>query len=415
MEKKCTRLPFDQRVYLASPTMHGDELKYITEAFATNWVSTVGENIDCVESALSQILRKRYSVALSSGTGALHMAIKCCAEKLYGKSESGAGTLAGKKVFCSDLTFAATINPVLYEGGEPVLIDSEYDTWNMDPIALERAFERNPDVKLVVLVHLYGTPAKMDQICSICKRHGALLVEDAAEALGASYRGEPLGSFGDIGVISFNGNKIITGSCGGLIVTDDREDMLRIRKWSTQSREPVAWYQHTEVGYNYRMSNLIAGVIRGQLPYLQEHIDKKRAIYEFYREQLRDLPLSMNPFEIGEGIPNHWLSCLLISKEAMCEQRRTDDAASYTHRSGKTCPTEIHERLSALNIEARPVWKPMHLQPIFSGYSFVNADGRPETDVGADLFQRGLCLPSDIKMTPEQMETVAQTIRRCFE
>ena len=295
------------------------------------------------------------------------MAIKCCAEKLYGKPESDAGTLAGKKVFCSDLTFAATINPVLYEGGEPVLIDSEYDTWNMDPIALERAFERYPDVRLVVLVHLYGTPAKMDQICSICKRHGALLVEDAAEALGASYRGEPLGSFGDIGVISFNGNKIITGSCGGLIVTDDREDMLRIRKWSTQSREPVAWYQHTEVGYNYRMSNLIAGVIRGQLPYLQEHIDKKRAIYEFYREQLRDLPLSMNPFEIGEGIPNHWLSCLLISKEAMCEQRRTDDAASYTHRSGKTCPTEIHERLSALNIEARPVWKPMHLQPIFSG------------------------------------------------
>ena len=273
MEKKCTRLPFDQRVYLASPTMHGDELKYITEAFATNWVSTVGENIDCVESALSQILRKRYSVALSSGTGALHMAIKCCAEKLYGKSESGAGTLAGKKVFCSDLTFAATINPVLYEGGEPVLIDSEYDTWNMDPIALERAFERYPDVRLVVLVHLYGTPAKMDQICSICKRHGALLVEDAAEALGASYRGEPLGSFGNIGVISFNGNKIITGSCGGLIVTDDRDDMLRIRKWSTQSREPVAWYQHTDIGYNYRMSNLIAGVIRGQLPHLQEHIE----------------------------------------------------------------------------------------------------------------------------------------------
>ena len=413
MEKKCTRLPFDQRVYLASPTMHGDELKYITEAFATNWVSTVGENIDCVESALSQILRKRYSVALSSGTGALHMAIKCCAEKLYGKSESGAGTLAGKKVFCSDLTFAATINPVLYEGGEPVLIDSEYDTWNMDPIALERAFERYPDVRLVVLVHLYGTPAKMDQICSICKRHGALLVEDAAEALGASYRGEPLGSFGDIGVISFNGNKIITGSCGGLIVTDDRDDMLRIRKWSTQSRDPAPWYQHTELGYNYRMSNLVAGVIRGQLPHLQEHIDLKTGLYLKYKEGLKDLPLTMNPYEDG-FLPNHWLSCILIDRDAICDQSRSDLNATYLSETGKSCPTEILEALASINAEGRPIWKPMHLQPIFRDYPFINADGIEGHDVGADLFHRGLCLPSDIKMTNEQISMIIDVIRSCF-
>ena len=418
MQRNCTKQhsiqPFEKRVYLASPTMHGDELKYINEAFATNWVSTVGENIDRIEERFSELLHKRWSVALSSGTGAMHMAIKACAEKLYGTPKAGEGTLIGKKVFCSDLTFAATVNPLLYEGGEPILIDSEYDTWNMDPVALERAFRLYPEVKMVVIVHLYGTPAKMEQIREICDRNGALLVEDAAEALGASCNGKPLGSFGDIGVISFNGNKIITGSCGGLIVTDSEEDMRRIRKWSTQSREPVAWYQHTELGYNYRMSNLIAGVIRGQIPYLQEHIVRKRLLYEYYRNHFEGLPVSMNPYDRSEGVPNHWLSCLLIQKEAMCEQRRTETSASFVHEPGKSCPTEILCRLSALNIEGRPVWKPMHLQPIFRKFNFVNADGSPDLDVGADLFARGLCLPSDIKMKTDQMDVIIDVIRQCF-
>ena len=413
-EKYCSQRVFEKRVYLASPTMHGDELDYIHDAFTSNWVSTIGENINVVESSFAQMIGKPYAVALSAGTGALHLAVRACAERLYGTPASGRGSLIGKKVFCSDLTFAATVNPVLYEGGEPIFIDSEYATWNMDPEALERAFQIYPDVRMVVVVHLYGTPAQIDRIREICDRHQALMVEDAAESLGATYQGKQTGSFGDIGVISFNGNKIITGSCGGLIITDNRDDMLRIRKWSTQSRDPAAWYQHTELGYNYRMSNIVAGVIRGQLPYLQAHIREKQRIYNTYREGLHKLPVSMNPYDAAVSTPNHWLSCLLIDREAMCGQTRTDETASYQPEPGKSCPTELLEAIAALNAEGRPIWKPMHLQPIYQNFDFINADGSAERDVGADIFRRGICLPSDIKMTPAQMEVILGAVAACF-
>ena len=411
-EKRCAPAPFASKVYLASPTMHGEELHYINEAFETNWVSTIGANINAIEENIAAFVGRPRAVALASGTAALHLAVRSCAVKLYGEPDPVAGSLKGRKVFCSDLTFSATVNPVLYEGGEPVFIDSEYETWNMDPVALERAFSRYPEVKLVVLVHLYGTPAKISAIRQICDRHGALLVEDAAESLGTTYNGKQTGSFGDIGVISFNGNKIITGSCGGTILCDTDETMRRIRKWSTQSREPVAWYQHTELGYNYRMSNLIAGVIRGQLPWIQDHIDRKRRIYTTYRDMLKDLPLRMNPFEDEVAKPNHWLSCILLDREAMCEQTRTDLTASYRPEAGKSCPTQILDAIAALNAEGRPIWKPMHLQPIYSRHPFIAAE--EGMDVGSDLFDRGLCLPSDIKMTPEQQERIIKVVRDCF-
>lgn len=405
--------PFESRVYLSSPTMHGEELRYIREAFDTNWVSTVGENINRVEQNIAELVGRPKSVALASGTAALHMAIRAAAVKLYGEPDPALGALAGKRVFCSDLTFAATVNPVLYEGGEPVFIDSEYETWNMDPAALERAFLRFPEVKLVVLVHLYGTPAKLEQIRAVCDRNNALLVEDAAESLGATYDGKQTGMFGDLSVVSFNGNKIITGSCGGMLLCDTAETMDRVRKWSTQSREPVAWYQHRELGFNYRMSNLIAGVIRGQIPWLENHIDCKRRIYRRYAEGLKDLPLTMNPYEAGRARPNHWLSCVLIDREAMCPQSRGEGEASYTPQPGKSCPTQILEAIAALNAEGRPIWKPMHLQPIYSRYPFVSA--AEGLDAGSDIFTRGLCLPSDIKMTEEQMDRLIAAIRAVFE
>lgn len=406
--------PENDRIYLASPTMHGDEQRYINEAFDTNWVSTIGANIDAVERNIGELIQRPFTVALSSGTAALHMAVRACAEKLYGRPADGVGSLRGKKVFCSDLTFAATVNPVLYEGGEPVFIDAEYESWNMDPAALERAFSLYPEVRMVVLVHLYGTPAKVDEIRAICDRHQAMLVEDAAESLGATYHGRQTGSFGDIGVISFNGNKIITGSCGGLIVCDAPEYKDQIRKWSTQSREPVAWYQHEELGYNYRMSNIIAGIIRGQLSFLDSHILLKKKLYNRYREGLADLPITMNPYLADRSAPNHWLSCILIAPEAMCAQHRYEEKADYTSEAGKTCPTEILKTLASFRIEGRPIWKPMHLQPFYREYAFVNTDGHPATDVGADIFARGLCLPSDIKMTDEQVDRILRLIRCCF-
>lgn len=405
--------PFEQKVWLSSPTMHGDELKYITEAYETNWMSTVGKNIDEVERMISEKIGVKHAVALSSGTSALHLSIKL------------AGVKPGDKVFCSDVTFSATVNPVVYEGGIPIFIDSEYDTWNMDPIALEKAFELYPDVKVVVLVHLYGTPAKVDEIKAICKKYDAILVEDAAESLGATYKGKQTGQFGAFNAISFNGNKIITGSSGGMFLTDDLHAANKVRKWSTQAREAAPWYQHEEVGYNYRMSNVIAGVVRGQIPYLEEHIAQKRAIYERYKEGFKDLPVKMNPFDEKNSVPNYWLSCLIINEDAMCKQVRSDNDALYISEKGKSCPTEILEKIASINAEGRPIWKPMHMQPIFRNNPFITVNGydramtnayieSKDINVGRDIFERGLCLPSDNKMTEEQQNKIIESIINCF-
>ncbi len=411
---------FEKKIWLSSPTMHGDELRYVTEAYETNWMSTVGANIDEVERAACEKIGCRYAVALSAGTAALHLAVKL------------AGVKPGDKVFCSDLTFDATVNPVKYEGGEAVFIDTERDTWNMDPAALEKAFEAYPEVKVVVVAHLYGTPGKVDEIKAICDRQGAVIVEDAAESFGASYKGIQTGTFGTYNVISFNGNKIITGSSGGMLLTDDREAAEKARKWSTQARENAPWYQHEELGYNYRMSNVIAGVVRGQMPYLEEHIALKKAIYMRYKEGLEGLPVSMNPYDTENSEPNFWLSCLLVDEEAMCRQVRGETEALYISEPGRTCPTEILEMLAKYNAEGRPIWKPMHMQPIYRMNPFITregngrarsnayinsgekgADGLP-LDVGMDIFRRGLCLPSDIKMTGEQQDVVIEIVKRCF-
>ncbi len=417
--------PSHSRIWLSSPTMHGDEQRWVDEAIQTNWVSTVGANIDEVEKITAQKIGRKYAVGLSSGTAALHMAIRLAGERLYGPHPAQEGTLSGHRVFCSDCTFDATVNPVAYEGGEAVFIDTELDSWNMSPEALERAFERYPEVKLIVLVHLYGTPAKCDEIRAIADRHGALIVEDAAESFGATYRGLQTGMFGDYAIISFNGNKIITGSSGGMFLTDSREDAHKVRKWSTQSRENAAWYQHEELGYNYRMSNIIAGVIRGQLPYLEDHIAQKKAIWERYREGFRGLPVRMNPVP-ADTEPNYWLSCLLIDEAAMCRQIRSEHESLYVTEPGKSCPMEILGALMAFNAEGRPVWKPMHMQPIYRNHLFITAqgvargrsnayidEGRAE-DNGKWLFKHGLCLPSDNKMSPEQVDLVIDIVKRCF-
>ena len=404
---------FEKKVWLSSPTMHGEELKYITHAYETNWMSTLGENINEIEKQMAQKVGVKYAVALGTGTSSLHLAIKLAGEKVYGKTKIGKGALFGHKVFCSDLTFAATLNPVVYEGGEPVFIDSERDTWNMDPSALERAFELYPDVKVIVMVHLYGTPAKIDKIREIADKHNAVIVEDAAESLGASYKGQQTGSFGDYGCISFNGNKIITGSSGGMFLTDSVVDADKARKWSTQSREIAPWYQHEEIGYNYRMSNVIAGVVRGQIPYLDEHINQKKAIYERYKEGFKDLPVSMNPFDEENCAPNYWLSCLIIDKDAMAKQERTATQATYEKESGKSTPTEILEELNKYNAEGRPIWKPMHMQPIYKNNAFVSS--KNGQDVGADIFERGLCLPSDNKMTAAEQDLIIEIIKNCFK
>jgi dTDP-4-amino-4,6-dideoxygalactose transaminase len=405
----------------------------MTKAYTTNWMSTVGENINEVERLTCEKIGCNHSVALSCGTAALHLAIKLCGEKLYGQPRPGHGSLEGRRVFCSDMTFDATVNPVAYEGGEAIFIDTEYDTWNMDPVALEKAFEIYPDVKLVVLVHLYGTPGKIDELRSICNRHNALIVEDAAESFGATYKGVQTGSFGDEAVISFNGNKIVTGSAGGMLLTENEEDANKTRKWSTQSRENAPWYQHEELGYNYRMSNVIAGVVRGQMPFLEEHIAQKKEIYYRYKEGFKDLPVMMNPFDENNSEPNYWLSCITINPEAMCKQVRGEQEALYIPEHGKSCPTEILEAITAYNAEGRPVWKPMHSQPIYRMNGFVTregngraksnayiaggsvgADGRP-LDVGMDLFHRGLCLPSDNKMTSKQQDIIIELVKACFK
>ncbi len=412
--------PFTQKVWLSSPTMHGDEQDWVDDAIRSNWVSTVGKNINEVERICAEKIGCKYSVALASGTAALHLAIRLCGEKLYGQPATGHGTLEGRKVFATDMTFDATVNPIAYEGGEAVFIDTEYDTWNMDPVALEKAFEIYPDVRLVVLAHLYGTPGKMDEIRDICEKHNALIVEDAAESFGASYKGIQTGMFGTESVISFNGNKIITGSSGGMLLTGSREDADKVRKWSTQSRENAPWYQHKELGYNYRMSNIVAGVVRGQLPYLEEHIEEKKAIYYRYKDGLSDLPVQMNPFDEKNSVPNFWLSCMIINEKAMCKQTRGEKDSSYINEKGKSCPTEILDAIAAFNAEGRPIWKPMHMQPIYINHLLitrtgVHSEGNGSFDTGADIFERGLCLPSDNKMTPEQQDIIIDIIHRCFQ
>lgn len=426
--------PFEKTLYLASPTIHRnadsyDELKYIQEAFDTNWLSTVGANINECERMIAEKVGVKYAIGLSCGTAALHLAMKL------------AGVKKNSYIFASDMTFDATVNPIVYEGGIPVFIDTEYDTWNMDPVALEKAFELYPEEqKIVVVAHLYGTPGKIDELKAVCDKYDAVIIEDAAESLGTTYRGEctngewvQTGSFGNVGCISCNGNKIITGSSGRFLLTDDLEAANKVKKWSTQSRENAEWYQHEEIGYNYRMSNIIAGMIRGQIPYLQEHIVAKKAIWERYKEGLKGLPVSMNPVDFEKSEPNYWLSCLIIDEGAMCKQVRGEQEALYVAEYGKSCPTEILEAIASINVQGRPIWKPMHMQPIYQMNPFVtregngraktNAyiqgravgkDGRP-LDVGMDIFQRGLCLPSDNKMKPEQQERVIEVIRSFFE
>lgn len=409
---------FERTIYLASPTMHEEEKFFVIRAIEDNWVSTVGENINEVEKMVAEYVGTKYAVALSSGTSALHLCMRL------------AGVKRNEKVFCSDMTFSATVNPIVYEDGEPVFIDTEYDTWNMSPAALEQAFHLYPEVKIVVLAHLYGVPAKMDEIMDICKKHGAVLIEDAAEALGASYTNAEgiqhmCGSIGQYNAISTNGNKIITGSSGGFFLTDFKEDAEKVRKWSTQAREAASWYQHEELGYNYRMSNIVAGIARGNMLHLSEHIAAKKRIYERYQEGLKGLPVKVNPYDALNSKPNYWLTCLLIEKEAMCRQVRGDREVLYIGEQGKSCPTEILETLALFNAEGRPIWKPLHLQPYYRNNAFItcNGNGRARTnayingeciDIGADIFERGLCLPSDNKMTEEEQDKIIEIIKQCF-
>ena len=375
---------FEKRVPLSTPTMHGEEMAFVQEAFEKNWIAPLGFNCDGFEAEMTAYLSREtgemHCLALSSGTAALHLAMKL------------AGVKVGDPVLCSDMTFAATVNPVVYEGGVPVFVDAEAETWNMDPVALEKAFEKYPTAKVVVLVHLYGSPAKMDEILAVCRRHGAVLVEDAAEALAATYKGQPCGTFGTYNVVSFNGNKIITSSGGGMLITPDKAARDKALFWATQAREPALWYQHEEIGYNYRMSNVVAGIGRGQLLHLEEHRDAKEAVYRRYEQGLADLPVTMNPY-VAESKPNFWLSCLLI-----------DDSCDVT-------PMTVMQALADANAEARPIWKPMHMQPVFAGCDFITA---ADTPVDEYIFAHGLCLPSDIKMTAEEQDGVIEVIKSCF-
>lgn len=433
MMEELEMRPFEKRIWLSSPTMYGEEEAFVKEAFDTNWVSTVGKNIDELEKGVASYLGGRlHAAALSSGTAALHLAFKLV------------GVKKGERVFCSDLTFAATANPIVYEGAEPVFIDSETESLNMCPLALEKAFSIYPDTRCVVVADLYGTPARLDEIKRICEKHKAFLIEDAAEALGAAYKGKKAGTYGNFNVISFNGNKIITSSGGGMLLSEDEAAMKRARFLSTQAREAYPWYQHEEIGYNYRLSNILAGIGRGQLYHIEEIKNKKKEIYKRYEKAFQGLPLSMNPIpSLAES--NYWLSVILIDEEAMAVQDRSrayrkeeplsqieeriksahygEDFGGrlYKNEKGKTCPEEIREVLEELNIESRPIWKPMRLQPVFSHCDFITKNGSIREagsdffDVDSDIFHRGLCLPSDIKMTKEEQEVVIQSIRALFQ
>ena len=373
----------EEKIWLSSPTMHGEEKVFVQEAFDTNWVAPLGKNVNEFEKEIAQYVGCKGAAAMTAGTHALHMAFKL--------AEVGNGDI----VLCSDLTFAATVNPVSYLGGTQVFIDSERETWNMSPEALEVALEKyKGKVKAVVVANLYGTPAKLDEIVELCDRYGVVLIEDAAESLSAKYKGRQTGTFGKYNAISFNGNKIITSSGGGMFLSDDEDAVQKVRFFSTQARDAAPWYQHSEIGYNYRMSNVVAGIGRGQLLHLDEHKAKKEAIYKKYKEAFADMPVEMNPYlEYTE--PNFWLSCFTINQEAM----------SITN------PEKVRIALEENNVESRPIWKPMHMQPVFAENDFISVNG---DDVGADIFSRGLCLPSDIKMTEEQQDKVIGIIRECF-
>ena len=371
----------EKRILLATPTLHGEEAQYIQEAIDRNWVAPLGFNCDELEAGVVRFLQQdMHALALCSGTAALHLAVKL------------AGIRPGDVVLCSDMTFAATVNPVVYEGGVPVFVDSERDTWNMDPQALEEAFRRYPNAKAVVLVHLYGTPAKTDEILEICRRHNAILIEDAAEALSSTYKGRQCGTFGTLAALSFNGNKIITTSGGGMLLTKNPDMRQKALFWATQSRENAPWYEHKELGYNYRMSNIVAGIGRGQLLHLQAHRDAKERIYRRYEEAFCDLPLTMNPY-LTDSVPNFWLSCILLKPGCGVD------------------PLALMKKLDAANIESRPIWKPMHMQPVFAHCDFVSVASQP---VDEDIFARGLCLPSDIKMTEEELSYVINTVKAAF-
>ena len=383
MEKK--------RIFLASPHMsdEGYEQTYIKEAFDTNWIAPLGENVNKFEEELSEYvgINNKNAAALSSGTAAIHLALKAL------------GVGEGDIVFCSSLTFSATANPIIYQNATPVFIDSERETWNMDPKALEKAFEKYPNPKAVIIVHLYGTPAKLDEISEICKKHNVPLVEDAAESLGSTYKGKETGTFGKYGTYSFNGNKIITTSGGGMLVSDDTDMVSKVRFWATQSREKARHYEHKEIGYNYRMSNIVAGIGRGQLKVLDKRIEQKTNIYNTYKNAFKDIEdIEMQPY-LKDTKPNHWLSVMLLKENS------------------KVTPLQIMEKLEKENIETRPVWKPMHLQPVFEKYDFVTVNGKAnkgEMSVSEDLFNRGVCLPSDTKNTPEDMERIIGLIEELF-
>ena len=374
----------EKRIYLSSPHMssEGYEQKYVKEAFYTNWIAPLGENVNKFEEELAKYVGSKNAAALSAGTAAIHMALKAL------------GVKKDDIVFCSSLTFSATANPIIYQNATPVFIDSEKETWNMDPKALEKAFEKYPKPKAVIVVHLYGTPAKIEEIKEICDKHNVQLVEDAAESLGATCNGKQTGTFGEFGVYSFNGNKIITTSGGGMLVSDDEERISKVRFWSTQSREKARHYEHKEIGYNYRMSNIVAGIGRGQLKVLDKRIEQKTNIYNNYKEGFKDIKeIEMQPIPENTK-PNHWLSVITLKEDS------------------KVKPLDIMEALDKQNIESRPVWKPMHMQPVFEKYDFIKVDNKP---ISEDLFERGVCLPSDTKMTKEEQEVVINTIKKLFK
>lgn len=381
MEKK--------RIHLSCPTMHGEEQEFIKEAFDTNWVAPLGPNVDAFEREMIQYTGAGYASAVSAGTAAIHLALR-----ILGIGE-------GDIVFAPTLTFSATCNPIIYEKATPVFIDSEKDTWNMSPDALRKAFEKYPRPKAVIVVHLYGTPAKLSEIMEICKEHNVPIIEDAAESLSSTYKGKHTGTFGKIGIYSFNGNKIITTSGGGMLVSDEEAINRQAIFLATQARDPARYYQHSQIGFNYRMSNIIAGVGRGQLLHLEEHKALKKKIYAQYKEAFADIPeIRMNPMN-PDADANCWLSCMTI-----------DPACKVT-------PDDIMDALDAENIESRPIWKPMHLQPVFEEHDFVTDRGSKldtgdMTSVSEEIFDRGLCLPSDIKNTDEDMERIIKIVRKCF-